>query len=44
MASFKAKTGWERRRKREKENYHSDWCLTDQEQRIPKKEQKNSKN
>ena len=30
--------------KERKKNYRSDRCLTDQEQRIPKKQQKNSKN
>ena len=29
MASFQAKTGWERPRKREKKNYRSDQFLLD---------------
>ena len=44
MGSFQAKTGWERPRKRENKNYRSDEFLPDPEQRIPKKQQKNSKN
>ena len=40
MASFQAKTGWERPRKREKKNYRSDQFLLDPKQRIPKKQQK----
>ena len=37
MASFQAKTGWDRSRKRENKNYRSDQFLTNPEQRIPKK-------
>ena len=44
MASFQAKIGWERLRQRENKNYCSDQFLPDQEQRIPKKQQKNFKN
>ena len=40
MASFQAKTSWERPRKREKKNYRSDQFLLDPKQRIPKKQQK----
>ena len=41
MASFQAKTGLERLRKRENKNYRSDQFLPDPEYRIPKKLQKN---
>ena len=44
MASFQAKIGWERPTKSEKEKNHFDEFLPDLEQRIPKKQQKNSKN
>ena len=44
MASFQAKTGWETSRKRENKNYHSDQFQPDPDQRISKKQQKNSKN
>ena len=44
MASFQSKTGWKMLRKSENKNYHSDQFLPDLEQRIPKKQQKNSKN
>ena len=44
MGSFQAKTGWEIPRKRENKNYHFDQFLPDLEQRIPKKQEKNSKN
>ena len=37
MASFQAKTGWDRSKKRENKNYRSDQFLTNPEQRIPKK-------
>ena len=43
MASFQAKIGWERPRKRENKNYRSDQFLPDPLQRIPKIQQKNSK-
>ena len=42
MASFQAKIGWERPKKGEKKN-HSDGFLPDREQKISKKQQKNSK-
>ena len=44
MPSFRAKIGWERPRKREKKKNRSNEFLLDPEQRIPKKQQKNSKN
>ena len=44
MASFQAKIGWKRPRKRENKNYHSNHFLPDSQQRIQKKLQKNSKN
>ena len=44
MAFFEAKMGWERPRKREKKNYRSDQFLPYQEQKVKKKQQKNSKN
>ena len=44
MASFQEKIGWERLRKRENKKKHSDEFVPDQEQRIPKKQKKNSKN
>ena len=44
MASFQAKTGWKRPRKRENKNYCSAPFLPDANQKIPKKQQKNSKN
>ena len=44
MASFQAKIGWEKPRKRENNKNCSDEFLPDPEQRIPKKQQKNSKN
>ena len=44
MASFQAKTGQERPRKKEKKNYRSDQFQPNQEQKITKKWQKNSKN
>ena len=43
MASFQAKTGWKRPRKRENKNYRSASFLPDAKQKIPKKQQKNSK-
>ena len=36
MASFQAKTGWERQRKSEKKNYRFDQFLPNPLQRIPK--------
>ena len=44
MASFQAKTSWESARKSENKNYRSDQFLPDPLKRIPKKQQKNSKN
>ena len=44
MASFQAKTGQESQRKKEKKNYRSDQFQPNQEQKITKKWQKNSKN
>ena len=44
MASFQAKLGWKRLRKRENKNYPSVPFLPDSSQKIPKKWQKNSKN
>ena len=43
MASFHAKTSWERSIKSENKNYRSDQFLPDLLQRIPKQLQKNSK-
>ena len=43
MASFQAKTGWERPGKSENKNYRSDQFLPDPLKRIPKKQQNNSK-
>ena len=44
MDSFQAKISWERPRKSENKKNRSDEFLTDPGQRIPKKQQKNSKN
>ena len=44
MASFQAKIGWQRFRKRENKNCRFDQFLPDPKERIPKKQQKNSKN
>ena len=44
MASFQAKIGWKRPRKRENKNYCSVPFLPDAKQKIPKKQQKNSRN
>ena len=44
MASFQAKTSWERLRKSENKNYRFDQFLPDLLQGLPKKQQKNSKN
>ena len=43
MASFQAKIGGKILRKRENKNYHSVSFLPDMEEKIPKKQQKNSK-
>ena len=42
MASFQAKIGWKRPRKRENKNYCSDPLLPDGLQKLEKKQQKNS--
>ena len=44
MASFQAKIGWKRPRKRENKNSRSALFLPDAKQKIPKKQQKKSKN
>ena len=44
MASFQAKIGWKRRRKRENKNCLSVPFLPDGKYKIPKKEKKNKKN
>ena len=44
MASFQAETGRENQRKRENKNYRSNQILPNLSQKIPKKQQKNSKN
>ena len=44
MASFQAKTGWKRPRKRENKNYRSVPFLLDVKLKIPKQKQKYSKN
>ena len=44
MASFQAKIGWKRRRKRENKNCLSVPFLLDGKYKIPKKEKKNKKN
>ena len=41
MASFQAKTGWDRLKKKENKNYRFDQFLPNPLQRIPKKQQKN---
>ena len=43
MATFQAKIGWKRQRKRENKNYRSVSFLPDPKLKIPKKQQKNSK-
>ena len=43
MASFQAKIGWKRMRKRENKNYHYVSFLPDAKFKIPTKLQKNSK-
>ena len=42
MASFQAKIGWKRPRKRENKNYRSDPLLPDGLQKLEKKQKKNS--
>ena len=44
MASFQAKIGWKSPRKSDSKNYRSVPLLPDAQQKIPKKQQKNSKN
>ena len=44
MASFPAKIGWKRLKKRGNKNYRSDLFLQKAKQKIPKKQQKNSRN
>ena len=44
MSSFQAKIGWKRQRKRENKNYRFVPFLPDCLEKIPKKQQKNSKN
>ena len=44
MASFHAKIGWKRQRKRENKNYGFVPFLLDWLEKIPKKQKKNSKN
>ena len=43
MASFQVKIGWKSPRKSENKNYRSVSVLPDAQQKIPKKQQKNSK-
>ena len=44
MTSFQAKIGWKRLRNRENKNYRYVLFLSDGQENIPKKQQKNSKN
>ena len=44
MDSFPAKIGWKRQRKRGNKNHPSILYLPNPKQKIPKKQQKNSKN
>ena len=44
MATFQAKIGWKSPRKSENKNYRSVPLLPDAQQKIPKKQQKDSKN
>ena len=44
MTSFPAKIGWKRQRKRENKNYRSVPFLAKGLDKIPQKQQKNSKN
>ena len=43
MASFQAKIGWKRQRKRKNRNYHFVPFLSDWLDKNPKKQQKNQK-
>ena len=44
MASFQAKISWKTLRKRENKNYRYVSFLHDEQEKIPKKQQKNSQN
>ena len=44
MASFHGKIGWKWQRKRENKNYRYVSFLPDGQEKIPKKQRKNSKN
>ena len=44
MASFETNIGWERQRKRANKKYRFVSFVPDAQQKIPKKQQKNSKN
>ena len=44
MVTFQAKIGWKRSRKRKNKNYRFVSFLPNAQQKIPKKQQKNSKN
>ena len=44
MASFEAKIGWKRHRKRENKNYFSISFLPNELEKIPKKQKKIQKN
>ena len=44
MASFHGNIGWKGQRNRENKNYHYVSFLPDGQEKIPKKQQKNSKN
>ena len=43
MVTFQRKIGWNRQRKTENKNYHSVSFEHEAQQKIPKKQQKNSK-
>ena len=44
MVSFQAKIGWKRLRKRKNKNYRTVSFIPDGQGKIPKKQEKNSKN
>ena len=44
MASLQAKIGWKWMKNRKNKNYHYVLFQPDEQQKIPKKQQKNSKN
>ena len=44
MTYFPANTGWERQKKSENKNYHSDHFQPDPKQRIEKKKKQNNSN